>query len=272
MEYTGNLHKMQVSLATPICYELFLDGQKLVLNESIGQTLKIEYLDEITCIHCGRVTKKSFNQGYCYPCFNRLAQCDICIVSPEKCHYHQGTCREPEWAQDHCMKPHVVYLSNTSGVKVGITRQSQLPTRWIDQGAVEALAVLRVSERYHAGLIESQFKKHINDKTNWRRMLKNETEAIDLKSVFHSIWPLVKDELDEKLSSDIELLIGESSTLNIQFPALSFPQKISSFNLDKNPLVEGVLQAIKGQYLIFDTGVINIRKYAGYRVRITTPD
>ena len=270
MEYTGNLHKMHVALESPVTYQLTLGGQVLDLNAQLGKQLRIEFLDEISCIHCGRATKKSFSQGYCYPCFTSLAQCDLCIVSPEKCHFHLGTCREPEWAQDHCMKPHVIYLSNTSGVKVGITRESQVPTRWIDQGAVEALPILRVSSRLNAGLIETAFKQHLNDKTNWRKMLKNELEEVDLSTVFATAWAQVEPQLDESLRQDVELLEGQMSAVEINYPALAYPEKISSFNLDKQSSVSGVLEAIKGQYLLLDSGVINIRKFSGYLVRITT--
>ena len=154
MKLQGNLHKMFSKAGNPVSYTLELGGQLITLNDWLGQQVRLEYLQEIECIHCGRQTKKSFNQGFCYPCFASLAQCDLCILSPEKCHFHLGTCREPEWAQSHCMRPHVIYLSNTSGVKIGITRETQVPTRWIDQGALQALPILQVSQRYHAGLVE----------------------------------------------------------------------------------------------------------------------
>ena len=131
IELQGNLHKMYAEAGEPVRYRLELGGQTLQLDEQLGRQLKIEFLQQIECVHCGRVTRKSFNQGYCYPCFTRLAQCDRCIMAPENCHYHLGTCREPEWGLANCMRPHIVYLSNTSSVKIGITRESQLPTRWI---------------------------------------------------------------------------------------------------------------------------------------------
>jgi hypothetical protein len=269
MNFQGNLHKMHSHHEDTVVYELVLGGDTLRLNDCIGKTMQIEFLQQIECIHCGRITKKSFSQGYCYPCFINLAQCDLCIMSPEKCHYHLGTCREPEWGLSHCMKPHIVYLSNTSGPKVGITRESQLPTRWIDQGAIQAMPVLRVSKRYYSGLIETLFKKQINDRTNWRTMLKNEVEILDLFAIFESCWPAVEAEMDAELKEDVEIIASPEGSQNFQFPALQYPNKISSFNLDKNPLLAGKLDAIKGQYLIFDTGVINIRKYAGYLVKIT---
>lgn len=268
MKYQGHLHKMQVSLETPVVYQLELSGEALRLNDYIGKNIRLEYLQSIECIHCGREIKKSFSQGFCYPCFIKLAQCDMCIVSPEKCHYHLGTCREPAWGLANCMKPHIIYLSNTSGVKVGITRESQIPTRWIDQGAVQALPIIRVSKRYHSGLIESAFKNHVNDKTNWRSMLKNEFEELDLYQVFEAIWPEIEASLSDDVREDLEVIAKNESSLSLEYPAVQYPTKVSSFNLDKNPIVEGQLDAIKGQYLIFDSGVINIRKYAGYLVSL----
>jgi len=264
MKYQGHLHKMFSQLTTPVSYQLELSGQTINMHELLGKQLRLTYEQTINCVHCGRKTNKSFNQGYCYPCFTSLAQCDLCIMSPERCHYHLGTCREPEWGEANCMQPHVIYLSNTSGIKVGITRQSQIPMRWIDQGAVQALPILGVNSRYHSGLIETAFKKHLNDRTNWRKMLKNELEDIDLLNTFESLWPQVEPELDAEVTQGVEVLASRDALVDIAFPALSYPTKIISFNLDKQPIVEGKLNAIKGQYLIFDNGVINMRKYGGY--------
>ena len=268
MRYSGCLHKMHVTLDHPVRYQLQLQDAVVDLEQAVGKHIRLQWLDKIHCIHCGRATKKSFNQGYCYPCFRSLAQCDICIVSPEKCHYDQGSCREPEWAQQHCMQDHIIYLSNTSGVKVGITRHSQLPTRWIDQGAVQALAILKVSSRYHAGLVEVAFKQFLNDKTNWRNMLKDLYTEQDLLQIFRELWPQVRDLLTPSLLEDVEVIAGQVEQLQINYPAQRFAQKITSYNLDKNPLIADTLTAIKGQYLIFEQGVINIRKYAGYEVSL----
>ncbi|MCP4389959.1 MAG: DUF2797 domain-containing protein [Gammaproteobacteria bacterium] len=266
MQAQGNLHKMLTSASSPVEYRLELGGQPLRLNDWLGKNIRIEYLQQIECVHCGRLTKKSFNQGYCYPCFRSLAQCDLCIMSPEKCHFHLGTCREPDWAMLHCMRPHIIYLSNTSGVKVGITRETQLPHRWIDQGAIQALAILRVSQRYHAGLIEHAFRQHVSDRTNWRNMLKNVVDEVDLYQLFEDLWPQVKSVLDAEMLADAEVIATTDGKLRLDFPALRYPVKITSFNLDKQPVVEGRLEAIKGQYLLLDNGVINIRKYGGYLV------
>lgn len=272
MQFEGHLDKMPVELARPVAYRMALDDELVPLNNLIGSPLQIEFLNTIHCTHCGRLTKKSFNQGYCYPCFIKLAQCDSCIISPEKCHYHLGTCREPEWGEEHCMTDHIVYLANSSGVKVGITRASQVPTRWIDQGATQALPIYRVKTRRQAGFIEDALRKHVADRTQWQAMLRGDPTPVDL--------PALRDALLEKSESDLNLLetnfglhslqcIEDGQVTEISYPVLEYPEKVRSFNLDKQPVVEGRLQGIKGQYLIFDTGVINIRKYTAYLVRLS---
>jgi hypothetical protein len=246
------------------------------LNDFLGKKLKLEYQDQINCISCGRKTNKSFNQGYCYPCLNSKAECDVCIIKPELCHFDQGTCRENDFAEKYCNIPHSIYLSLTSGIKIGITRQNQEKTRWIDQGAVEAIRVTTTNRRYHAGLIEKELAKDIADKTNWRKMLKNEYPEIDLREEKANILELLVDELERNNHGQDFSYIYDSidddqnqKIIRMKYPVLEYPQKITSFNLDKNPIVEGTLQGIKGQYLIFDTGVINMRKYAGYLVELS---
>ena len=133
----GTLSKMKSELHSPVQYGLPLGDAVEPLNPHLGQRVQLRYTGRIFCVHCGRKTSKSFDQGYCFPCFRSLAQCDTCIVKPEQCHFAHGTCREPEWAQQFCFRSHTVYLANSSGLKVGITRDNQVPTRWIDQGAVQ---------------------------------------------------------------------------------------------------------------------------------------
>jgi len=269
----GAVRKMKTELADPVSYTMLLGDREIPLNQYLGKHLVLEYDGRINCIHCDRKTSKSFNQGYCYPCFKRLAQCDSCIVSPEKCHYAAGTCREPEWGEAHCMIDHFVYLANTSGIKVGITRGTQVPTRWMDQGATQARPVFRVSTRLHSGLVETTFSQHIADKTNWRAMLKGDAEPLDLETMRLQLMDDCADELDALWSAhgmqSITELPDEPET-RISYPVLEYPVKVTSFNLDKNPLAEGTLMGIKGQYLIFDTGVINMRKYGGYHLALSS--
>ena len=268
---TGGVRKMRTALESPVQYRMILGEQEIPLNDRLGSRLKLVYQGVIHCIHCGRKTNKSFSQGYCYPCFRRLAQCDSCIMSPEKCHYHLGTCREPEWGETNCMIDHFVYLANTSGLKVGITRGTQVPTRWMDQGAVQAQPVFRVSSRFQSGLVETVFARHIADKTNWQAMLKGDPEPRDLEQARQQLTEECRPEVDalrdEHGLQAITELVGEDET-RIRYPVLEYPTKVKSFNLDKDPVVEGTLTGIKGQYLIFDTGVINMRKYGGYELAL----
>lgn len=269
----GAVRKMKTELADPVQYTMLLGEQEVQLNQYLGRRLRLDYAGVINCIHCDRKTSKSFNQGYCYPCFKRLAQCDSCIVSPEKCHYAAGTCREPEWGETHCMIDHIVYLANTSGLKVGITRGSQVPTRWMDQGATQAQPIFRVDTRLHSGLVETVFKNHIADKTNWQAMLKGDAEQRDLDRERQRLMTECAREIDALRQQfgiqAITILEAHEPTL-INYPVLEYPGRVKSFNLDKAPVAGGVLLGIKGQYLMFDAGVINMRKYGGYQLSLTT--
>jgi len=270
--WQGNLSKMPVSLEQPVQYQIGEGDNTLVVNELLGKSLRLEYGGQIDCVHCGRKTKKSFQQGYCYPCFRSLAQCDSCIVSPEKCHFHLGTCREPEWGEQHCMRQHYVYLANSSGLKVGITRGENIPTRWIDQGAVQAIPILSVDTRYLSGLSEVQFKQHVTDRTNWQAMLKGSPELVDMQAAAQDMLAKCADDiaaLQQEHGVQAVQVLENAEPVTIEFPVLEYPTKVKSFNFDKTPVVEGQLQGIKGQYLIFDTGVINIRKFSGYQVEIS---
>ena len=269
---TGHLEKMQVELNQQVQYFLPLDDHREPLNALLGKTIRLEYLGDIHCIHCGRRSKKSFSQGYCYPCFTKLPQCDTCIMSPEKCHYEQGTCRDPSWGEQYCFTDHYVYLANSSGVKVGITRGSQVPTRWIDQGATQAMPIFRVKSRYQAGLIEDCLRQHIADKTHWQKMLKGNAEAVDLEQIRDEIIAKSESglkEIEQKFGLLAIQRLYHQKVVDINFPVLEFPEKVKSLNFDKQPVVEGVLQGIKGQYLILDTGVINIRKFTAYNVQFS---
>lgn len=266
----GNLRKMVGDLHQGnVSYQLRLDDQLLDISSYIGQPIKLVYTGNVNCVACGRKTKKSFSQGHCFPCSQKLACCDMCIMKPETCHYHQGTCREPQWGEQHCMIPHYVYLANTSGIKVGITRHSQIPTRWIDQGATQALPIFKVNTRQQSGLVEVALAEYIADKTNWRTLLKGNGDAIDLSFEATSLIP----KIDQRLNQ-IRLQFGDDaieqlseSVIELNYPVAKFPAKISSHNFDKNPEVIGTLEGIKGQYLMLDTGVINVRKFSGYQVQ-----
>ena len=267
----GALSKMGTRLEQPVQYSLRLGEQDLDLNALLGQGVRLEYLGAIHCSHCGRKTKKSFSQGYCYPCFSKLAQCDTCIMSPERCHYAAGSCREPAWGEQFCMAEHVVYLANSSGAKVGITRASQVPTRWIDQGATQALPIMRVATRQQSGLVEDVLRSQVTDRTNWRAMLKGEAAPLDLAQLAGEIFEACQDgitALQERFALQAIQPLSDLPVVQIAYPVLAYPAKVVSFDLEKTPVVEGTLQGIKGQYLIFDTGVINIRKFTAYQLAV----
>lgn len=263
MKAFGILSKMKSGHNDPISYQISLSGVPVEINQLIGKSVLLKYSGNIFCVNCGKKTKKSYSQGYCFPCTTKLAECDLCILKPETCHYSKGTCREPQWGLENCFKTHVIYLANSSGLKVGITRGTQVPTRWIDQGATAALPLMEVNDRFTSGQVEMLFKTKIADKTDWRKMLKGAPEEINLLE-----W---RDKLLSELAPELakfEYKLLEPQVLNFKYPVEKYLEKISSFNLDKTPEINSKLLGIKGQYLIFEEGVLNVRSHTGYEVTI----
>jgi hypothetical protein len=265
----GVIRKMRVEQADPVRYQLVIGDGLVDLNPLLGRKVSLMYTGKIFCVACGRKTNKSFNQGHCFPCLRKLAACDTCIIKPEQCHYDAGTCREPEWGEANCMQTHVVYLANSSGPKVGITRKTQVPTRWIDQGAIQALPIFEVDTRLHSGLVEVALKTAVADKTNWRRMLQGIQPEIDMsaerKRVLEVAEPALAACLAE-LGDGTLRVIEEDEPMRFTYPVLRNPEKVTAHNFDKENVISGVLDGIRGQYLILDTGVLNIRKFGGYEI------
>ncbi len=272
----GHLKKMHTHLSrvmnNTVQYELPLNDQSIALNPLIGKSIKLVHTGHIACVHCNKSIKKSYNQGYCYPCFIKLAQCDLCIMKPHTCHYAAGTCREPLWGDEFCFQPHFVYLANSSDIKVGITRHTQTPTRWIDQGATQALPIFKTQSRFLSGLIEVAISNHIADKTNWQKMLKKKPLPMDLTAKRDELILLCKEAIQEialAFESQAVEFLADEKVVEIHFPVSHYPTKIKSLCLTKTPEITGVLQGIKGQYMLLDTGVLNIRKYTGYEVEFS---
>jgi hypothetical protein len=259
----GILHKMSTELGNPIQYSLKWETP-IVMNNFIGKLIRLEFLGTITCRKCEKVTKKSFGEGFCYPCFASAPEAAECIIRPELCRAHLGEGRDVEWEESNHNQPHVVYLAASDVVKVGVTRSTQVPTRWIDQGAMSAIRLAETPNRYEAGRLEVELKAMFSDKTNWQRMLKNEfDETIDLEEEKWSLHEQLPEDLTEFFSEDDEII-------EMDFPVLEFPTKVTSMSFDKEPIIEGTLMGIKGQYLIFDGGrVLNIRKHTSYHVEIS---
>ncbi len=264
MEITLPLHKMYVGLdaGNVVQYRLSDGNQQWEMNALIGKRITLRFEHTIYCVSCGRKTAKSFNQGFCYPCFKNAPEASPCIIHPELCEAHLNKGRDVEWEQKHHNQPHIVYLSQTSHVKVGITRDTQVPIRWIDQGAHAAIVLAQVPYRRLAGEIEVALKPYISDKTNWRAMLQNTFEPADL--------PAIKQQMIAHLPTHLhEYITGTAEIIRIAYPVKQYPEKVKSLSLDKTPAYTGILTGIKGQYLLFDDNtVFNVRKHSGYMTTI----
>ena len=259
----GQLHKMHVSQDTPIKYYLELENT-VCMNDYIGKSITLSWSGVIQCVSCQKVTKSSFGQGFCYTCFTQSASAAECIIRPELCRAHLGEGRDIAWEEANHNQPHVVYLAQSDIVKVGVTRETQIPTRWIDQGAVAAIKVAETPNRYLAGVLEVALKDFWSDKTNWQKMLKNEIDSsLDLVEEKWRVFDLLPSDLTKFYSENDEV-----TTIN--YPVLKYPVKVVSQSFDKSKIIDGVLIGIKGQYLIFDDNkVLNIRKHIGYSINLS---
>ena len=262
MTLHGQISKMYTTLNNPIKYTLPIGEKTIDINQLIGQKIHISYDGEIKCISCNKKIYKTYMQGYCYPCFISLPQTEECVFKPHLCRAHEGNARDIEWANKNCLTTTYVYLSLTSNLKVGVTRASHIPSRWIDQGAHYAMILAETPNRYLAGMIEIELSKHISDRTKWRQMIQGKYDMIDLADK--------KNELINELPKDYQqYVMAENNLVKLQYPLNASPEKIKSFNLDKNPKLYGELTGIKGQYLIIDNEIVlNIRKYTGYFISI----
>ncbi|MEM0519264.1 DUF2797 domain-containing protein [Aequorivita flava] len=262
MNYEGLLTKMQTENGSPIQYYLVFNNDFLNVNQLLNKLVTINFLN-YQCLNCG-LQKKIYRQGFCYDCFFKIPQAADWIISPEKSKAHLGIEeRDLAYEEKVQLQPHVVYLANSSSVKVGVTRRSQIPTRWIDQGAHEAIEIVEVPNRYLAGITEVALKSFVSDKTNWRAMLKNDIKDEDLVA-----W---RNKLKQYIPVEAaEYYLENNTETNLEFPVLTYPEKPKSLNLEKNPFFEGTLKGIKGQYLLFeDNTVFNVRGNEGAVVRIT---
>ncbi len=260
MKYSGVLKKMITENASPVQYYLDLENDFLNLNQLLDRTVEISF-KKYQCLSCGK-DKKIFRQGFCYDCFYKMPQTGDWIMRPELSKAHLNIeDRDLAYEKAAQLQAHIVYLANSSNVKVGVTRKSQLPTRWIDQGAHEAIEIIEVPNRYLAGIAEIALKEHVSDKTNWRKMLTNNVIDVDLNKEKEKLYPFLPNEVKPYY------LENKSKETEIDFPVNQYPTKIKSLNLDKTPAYQGKLKGIKGQYLIFENGtVFNVRNWEGYVV------
>jgi len=265
MTYEGNIRKMKTELDKPVKYSLSMSETQVDMNELIGSRIKFNFDGRINCISCGKQTKTSFGQGFCYNCLQTAPEASESIMRPELSKSHLGIARDMEWAEKHDLIDHFVYLAVSSELKVGVTRNHQVPTRWIDQGASYAIKLAKTPNRHIAGIIEVFLKNHFTDKTNWRAMLKNEILSdFDLYAEKKKVLDLLPAELQKYVDED-------NTITEIEYPVQYYPSTVNSVGFDKFPEIEGTLAGIKGQYLIFDDNrVLNIRKHNGYYLALTT--
>jgi len=261
MNFTGVLTKMISEFAAPIQYYMELDGDLIRVNQLIGKNISLTFV-KYQCMACGK-DLPIFRQGHCKKCFFEQPGTADWIMKPELSKAHLGIPeRNLEYEIKIQLQPHIVYLANSSHVKVGVTRKSQIPTRWIDQGAHEALEIVEVPNRYLAGITEVALKNHVDDKTNWRSMLTNQIKDINLVEWREKLKKFIPNEVKE-------YLLDYKTETHLEFPVLQYPTKVKSLSLEKTPIIEGILIGIKGQYLIFEDGMVfNVRNHEGYVIEL----
>jgi len=263
MEYQGNILKMRTEHSVPVNYFLPVGEKEIRMNVLIDKEVKMHFTGQINCIACGKVTKTSFNQGFCYNCLQTAPEAGESVVRPELSKAEFGIARDMDWARQHDLIEHIVYFAVASELKVGVTRHHQIPTRWIDQGASYAIRLAKTPNRHIAGVIEIFLKRYFTDRTNWQAMLKSSgNSTINLPEEKKNALQLLPSELQKYYCNDDEVV-------TIEYPLKEPPEKVKSISFDKTPVIEGILQGIKGQYLVFNKNrALNIRKHNGYYLRI----
>ena len=261
MEYQSLLKRMPVELTKPVTYYLDMEEDFIILNNLIGKDLEIEF-EKYQCLSCGE-DLPIFAQGLCKKCFFESPHTGDWVMKPELSKAHLNIeDRNLEYEREVQLQPHFVYLAKTSDIKVGVTRHTQIPTRWIDQGADEAMVIMETPNRFIAGQIEVFLKQYLTDKTGWQKMLKGISTHKELLSVREEVKNLIPEEFKK-------YWVEDSKPVQIEYPVLKYPEKIKSLNLEKVPKFSKKLVGIKGQYLVFEDGsVFNVRNHSGYVVNL----
>jgi hypothetical protein len=258
----GRLTKMKSERQKDVIqYRLNInDTTDVNLNELIGNKIEITFLNKISCINCNKVTKKSWGEGLCYDCYMNAPGAAPCIIRPELCEAHLGKGRDANWENSHHNQPHTVYLALTSNTKVGVTRETQIPTRWIDQGAWKVIRFALTPYRQLAGKIEVELKQFLSDKTDWRKMLTNQISSNDLIDSKKTMASFLSNDFTQYIDKNDEVM-------EFKYPVLKYPETVSSLSFDKTEKVEGILTGVRGQYLYLNnTEVLNIRSHSGYHI------
>ncbi len=266
----GALRGLRITPAATIDYALQLGDSIVPLNPLLGCFVRLRFDGAINCRYCNASTRKSYGEGYCYPCFKTLARCDLCIVSPVRCHYAAGTCRELAWGDAYCMQPHVVYVANSAGAKVGITKPENLPGRWLDQGATQAIVILQTRSRHQAGCVEAVLSRHVSDRTDWRALITRDAPPLDLPVLTAQLRDVARAELaalDVRFPGAL-VWVDAPTPVGFQYPVTNYASPLRALSLGRRAELGGRLLGIKGQYLMFDSGVFNVRRHSSYHVEL----
>ena len=257
------LSKLRIEPGEPARYALHLGDELVPLNEQVGRGLKIEFTGVVVCTACGARGARSYGGGYCYDCFTTLARADLCMMAPNRCHHHFGTCREPEWGSAFCMQPHVVYLANTAGLKVGLTRAERSVGRWLDQGATQGMVICHAATRREAGLIEVALAQHVSDRADWRKLVQGDAPPIDLPA------------RAEGLKRTVEIPCGEwriGKPMTLSYPIDGYGSVKQLQLSEASPGFVSRLLGCKGSYLLFEHGAFNVSAHQGFEVRLQVVD
>jgi hypothetical protein len=260
MKISGLLYKMRSVLKdeNTVSYSLVLSDRLFPLDVDDNRRISIRFTGRKNCISCGLLSTELLGNGFCPACYVTVPEAAECIFHPELCKAHLGEGRDVKWEQEHHNQPHFVYLARTSVIKVGVTRETQIPTRWIDQGADSAVCIAKTPHRAMAGKMEVMLKKHFADKTPWQKMLKNEISADNLQDAVHHAQTVLSNEYSEQL-------LQQAREVHFRYPVKRYPNTVKSVQLSRNEYFEGILSGIRGQYLMLDDGsVLNIRNHTGY--------
>ena len=275
IETTIDEYNDQGQIVLEPSYALVVDDKPVQITPEEPLSLKFERIGVGFCQHCQSALGRSYGGGYCYDCFSTLARCDLCIVSPDRCHLHLGTCRDETWADQFCQQAHVVYLAISSGPKVGITRQNRLFRRWVDQGAVEAMAIARVGSRRTAGYIEAKLRNYVSDRTDWRKMVTGNPVKADLGELERQLRGIVPEFLNlapafvDSTEADEMTWVDQKQVVAVRYPVQAYaPAQMLKLD-DSNPVVHDNLLGFIGGYVLLRSGVLPFSALSAGNVMVT---
>ena len=255
-------------------YRLAIGGETVDIESVLGCGIRLSRAGPPVCLACARTIQKRYGGGYCYDCFSQLARCDLCVVSPERCHFDAGTCREPDWGQSFCMQPHKVYMANSSGPKIGLNRRGREARRWLDQGASEALAIVHAPTRRAAGVIEAHFKRQVNDRTDWRKLITGNHYRVDLRQLAATLrgqLPALSTlEAANVPAAEFAACtwVEQAALFKLTYPVSSYsPAERLILDADHPEICDNI-RGLVGQYLLLSTGALNLADLRGHAVDV----